>query len=457
MRLGNSGIASVVRVELDVWMLGFTFVVSLLIGLVFGAVLSFQLVRMQWFGLTREFSGMTRSRWSVGFRKAISSIQIALTVMLALTAVSLGLTYVKYARTNTGFRTNKILTFHIALSDSRSARQQFLFFEQLRQSLGRLPKTPHAAFTVFMPFGDLKYTMRFQIPDQPAVNGKGRGAEANIVSPEYFGTMGIPLIEGRDFVEADSSDSLKVVIISEKLARRDFPGQHPIGRTITAHVGLGNSSPSLWTIVGVVGDVRNGSLSAESSPQLYVPFSQVPYGSVTYVLRSELPLSVLTPSIRACVRTSDSAIPVTAMKPLSDYVYSSLNQPRFDAAILGVFAVSALVLGVGSLYAVIALSSDQRKKEFSIRIAFGATAFDVSRLVLSEGLSIAASGLTLGILAEAALSKGLSSMVLGLNPTTPQIVGIVVTAIIGITFLAISRPALIASRHDIAQILQTDT
>jgi putative ABC transport system permease protein len=239
------------------------------------------------------------------------------------------------------------------------------------------------------------------------------------VTPDYFRTMGIPHLAGRDFSEADSAEAPLVAVVSEGLVRRVFPGDNPLGRRL--QVAIGGADGMDVEIVGVVGDVKFASLDAETRPAVYVPLPQLSIGLMTYVVRTEMEPLSLANSVGAAVRSLDPELPLADVRSMEDVVDATLARPRTVSVLLTAFAVIALVLAGVGVYGVMAYSVSQRTQEIGVRMALGATGESVFRLVIGQALKLALFGVAAGLLAAAFLTRLIETLLFeteALDPTT---------------------------------------
>jgi predicted permease len=267
-----------------------------------------------------------------------------------------------------------------------------------------------------------------------------------LASPDYFQTMGIPLIGGREFSPRDQYDSPFVAIVSQAVARQSFPNEDPIGKRMLCAL----DAPSKWmTIVGVVGDVRQNSPASPPAPELYMPLKQHPYfaNELQVVLRTNVsPESLITP-VRQKVRAMNSEIAVkfTSMDAM---VANTIAKPRLRVFLIGMFAALALLLAMAGVYGVMNYVITQRTAEFGLRVALGATSGDVVRSVLGRAARLAAVGLALGLPLSLAATRLISSMLYGLKSTDPLTYAMVIAAVIPIVLLAAAIPAWRATQID---------
>jgi putative ABC transport system permease protein len=390
-------------------------------------------------------------------RNVLVTAEVALAVVLLAGCISLLRAYAALASIDTGFVAEGATTFRVDLSDRRyPVSSQPAFFEQLRSGAAAVPGVSGAGFTVLPPFGDLRFTIRLDGPAGGPGGQRGVGAEVYLVSPGYFRTMGIPLIDGREFEPADAAGRPPVIIISRTAAMRLFPGQDPIGRPADVHLGPNARGP-LPTVVAVVGDIRNGTLTAPVEPQVYLPYSQAPMmPSATFVVRvKDADRGVVLTAIRQQLRQLDAAVPLVNLRPLDAFVRNATSVPRFATALAAVFAAAAVFLSMSGLYAVVAYAALCRRGEFSIRRALGATESGIAGLVLRQCLTVLVPGLVIGVAGALALGRGLESALYGVHPSPlPTLAATVGLATI-LALLAAWQPARAAGRDELRARLQS--
>jgi putative ABC transport system permease protein len=250
--------------------------------------------------------------------------------------------------------------------------------------------------------------------------------------------MQIPVIRGRALTERDTKEAPKVMLINETLARRFFPGEDPIGKRARVSVADDFSCE----IVGIVGDVKHRSLDAEAGPEFYLSYLQSPVSAVSLVTRTmvEDPTGVV-PSIRNEVTQLDSDLPIADVRPMNDLLAESVASRRFNMLLLAVFASLALLLAGVGIYGVMAYSVAQRTREIGIRMALGAQARDVLRLVVRQGLYLVIIGMTLGVAGAFAVTRVMASLLYGVSPTDPVVFAFVACALCVIALFACYLPA----------------
>jgi len=452
-------VVSVARVQFDFRVFVFSLLISVTTAAGFGAIPAVQAACTQWLHLARATTRAARRSTASTVRAMLVVAEIALTVALLAASISLLRAYLTLARVDPGFNPTHVQTFRIDLSDALyTTQQQVDFFERLRTDVGTLPGVESTAFTALLPFGDLRYTIRFGIPGRKTDDVQSAGAEVHLVSPGFFRAMGIPLLEGRDFAATDVPGRPRVAIISRDLSNRFFPGENPVGRVLDAGIGPAKGAEPTLRIIGVAGNVHNGTLAAPAEPQIYVPYSQAPMiASVTFVTRlaQSDPHAVLA-AIRQRVHGLNPLIPIVNVKPLADYLHASLLQPRFNTVLTGLFAAVSVFLAMAGLYAVVTYSALCRRREFAIRRAIGATEQSIAWLVMKQSLQVVVPGVTLGLAAALAANKVLESVLYGVRPGQPATLLLAAGVVAAMAVLASFRPARAAGGDDLRVTLQSD-
>jgi putative ABC transport system permease protein len=247
------------------------------------------------------------------------------------------------------------------------------------------------------------------------------------VTPNFFKTMGIPLVRGRDFTAADSPSTTPVAIVSEALVRQVYPNEDPIGKRV--HVAIGGvQRPDGAEIIGVVGDIRMVSLNETIQNAVYMPHTQLPIGVMTFVVRSSVEPRSLIPSVAAAVRASDPTLPLADVATMDEVVAATLARPRAVSTLLAVFAVIALILAGVGVYGVMAYAVSQRTQEIGVRMALGASTASVFRMMLGDALRLVAIGIVAGVFAAAWLSRFVTAMLF--NTGRFDVITFVVTALV---------------------------
>jgi predicted permease len=276
-------------------------------------------------------------------------------------------------------------------------------------------------------------------------------ADFRIASPGYFRTMGIPFLRGRDFTNGDHETSPAVAIVNRSLVERLLPGQDPLGQRIR----WGRQGRRV-EVVGVVGDVRHRGLDARPRPELYVPFRQTQYGSLTLVVRAAGDPLALAAAVKSQLYAIDPGQPVTALATMKDLLSDSVAGPRFQVTLLGSFAAVALALACVGIYGVISELVAQRTREIGIRLALGGRGADVLGLLLRQGLRLTSLGIALGLAGAFAVTRLLGTLLFEVSPHDPVTYGAVSSLLFAAALLACGVPAWRATRVDPMRALRCD-
>jgi predicted permease len=454
--VAGPAVSAAARARFDARVFMWAGLASVTAAALFGAVPAVQAAATRWSETrtARHVSGSPAS----AVRGLLVTAEIALVVILVAGCISLLRAYVTLSHADTGFKPAGVLTFRVDLSDAAySARRQAELFERLRSDAVGVPGVDAAAFTALPPFGGLRFTIRLDAPEGTLDERRRGGAEVHLVSPGFFRAMRIPLVEGREFSGEDRADRDPVIIVSRAAAARQFPGQDPIGRRLDVRVGPNASGP-LPRIVGVVGDIKDGSLTAPGEPQVYLPYAQAPMlPSTTFVVRvREGDQGAIVAAIRQHLRRLDPTVPLVSLRPLDDFLWSAMSLPRFTTLLVGVFAAAAVFLGMAGLYAVVSYGSLCRRREYSIRRALGATQARVAGLVVRQCLKVLIPGLALGTAGSVALDRVLESVIYGVRPSPAPTIAAALAVTAVLSLLATWWPARSAGRDNLCVRLQSN-
>ena len=457
--LGKEDIPRAVQVGLDWRVLTFTAGVSLLTGLVFGMVPAFQASRTE---LTeslkeggRSGGGGARRNW---MRSALVVSELAVAVILLVGAGLLIQSLWRLQKVDSGLQPDHVLTFTVSISDVKyPSEQQSQFFQQLRTKLESLPGVEGASGVLPLPLSGDRFSISFEIDGRPVAKKDQPSADFFVADAGYFKAMGIPIVKGRDFNQFDQHKSAQVVIVTEAFARQFFPGEDAVGKRIKPGMSTFDGEKSqMREIIGVVGDIRNRSLSVESKPAYYVPETQVPFNQLSMVVRTTGDPHVLINAVGKEVLALDKDVPVYSVKTMNEYLASSVAAPRFNTTLLSIFAGVALVLTIVGLYGVMSYSVAQRTNEIGIRLALGAQRRDVIALVVKQGLLLVLFGLLIGLPSAFALMRLISGLLFGVTNKDPMtfVSAAVVLSVVGL--LACYIPALRATRVDPMEALRCE-
>jgi putative ABC transport system permease protein len=449
--LAPDAIPGSASVRVDLWVLGFTLALSVLTGVLFGLLPALQASSAQPQEALRE-GGRTSSsgRSARLMRGALVVSEMAVALVLLTGAGLLVKSFLRLQRIDPGVSIDRVLTLRLRLPDARyaQAERQVRFYDDVLRRIQELPGVTAAGLTSDLPLGGTDSFLSFGIEGRPQEKlGQGPEGGYHQVSLDYFRTLGIPLLRGRQFDARDVQKAPEVAIVSETLAKRYWPGEDPIGRRISFGTD-DKGEPSWTTIVGVTADVRQKGLHAEPRPEVYVSSLQSPSRYATLIVRSPLDAASLGASVRREVQAVDADIPLYDVKTMREVLDGSLAARRFNMALLALFAgVAVLLAGVG-LYGVLAYMVTQRTHEIGVRMALGARPGDVLRLVVGQGMALSLGGVLLGILGALALTRLLTSLLVGVAATDPWTFGLVALLLSGVACLACYVPARRAARVD---------
>jgi putative ABC transport system permease protein len=437
------------ELSVDSRVLAFGLLISLTTGVLFGLFPALQASRPDVHEALKEggrSGGRANGRQRV--RGALVIAEVALSVALLIGAGLLLRSFAKLQDVEIGFRPENLLTLRINLPRNRYSGDQesWAFYARLLHETKALPGVQDAALTSSVPLSGLANTGgQVQIPGRAAApDGSQPSAAWRLVSPGYLRMLGIPL-RGRDFDERDTAESKPVTIISEEMARRYWPGEDPLGKTVTLR-SLGNRT---YTIIGVAGDVRSLGPATEPGPTVYVSTAVMARAIQSkLVVRTRTEPTSQTVAVRGVLRSIDANVPVIEVQTVEQLLYDSLGSRRFNMFLLGSFAAVALLLASVGLFGVMAYLVSQRTHEIGIRLALGARPRDVFRLVIGRGTLLAAMGAAVGILAAFGLARYLETLLFQIKPHDGLAFTAAPALLLGVALLACYLPARRATKVD---------
>jgi putative ABC transport system permease protein len=439
------------EVGLDGRVLAFTLGVTCLIGLLFGLAPAWASTRVNLNEALKEGGRSFSEGWRRNrLRKLLVVSEVALSLMLLVGAGLLIKSFVLLRETNPGFDAGHVLTMRVGLPSSKykEGRQKAEFFQRLTENISALPGVESAGAVLSLPLGGSNYSVgRSFIPEgRPLTPEESINAMYVVTTPGYFRTMKIPLIAGRQFTEQDKGDTPQVVIVSETLARRYFPGESATGKRIK----IWRDEDFPREIIGVVGDTKTGALNDALGPQMYVPHAQDSgWGGMSLVVRttSTTP-TALASAVRGAVLALDKDQPVSSIKTMEDIVAASFADRRISMLLFSGFAGLALLLAALGVYGVISYSIAQRTHEIGLRMALGAQRRDVLKLVLRQGMSLVLVGICIGLVSAFALTRVMASLLYEVSATDPLTFAGVALLLSAVALVACLIPARRATRVD---------
>jgi predicted permease len=439
-------------IQLDASVLGFTLLVSLATGVIFGLVPAWQASHVD---LNSSLKSGTRTggggEGKGRVRSALIMAEVALALVLLISAGLLIQSFARLGRVQPGLRTDRLLTASVSLPEVAYPKNENIiaFFDQLLPKIRALPGVESASTIVPLPLSGSNMTTSFDIEERPLPEGQRAAAPVRIIATDYFKTMGIPVRQGRVFDERDRFESTPVVIVNERFANKYFPGQNVIGKRIQPGFSADDTGDKIREIVGVVGNVKHLSLKLDDSPEMYLPQTQIPFNIMSIVVRTNVSNpTALTNSLRKELAAMDATIPLTGVRVFDDYISRSLARPRFNTLLLSIFAGTALVLTAIGIYGVLAYSVAQRTSEIGIRIALGAGKSSIFRLIVGQAMTLVGISLVLGVAGAFAATRLLNSLLFGVGASDPgTFIGIVILVSV-VAFVAAWVPARRATRVD---------
>jgi predicted permease len=449
LTLSSATLPRTAQIGIDRYVLGFTLLLSLLTGLVFGLLPACHASRPDLYQSLKEGRGRAiRNGRLVAPGNAVIVCEVALALIVLVGAGLLMRSFVGLLAVKPGFSSANVLTMTISLPDSKypQGQQKTMFFQQLLQRIRSLPGVTSAGLVSHLPIAGRNLSTDFAVEGRSlSPSGQLPLADYVSVSPEYFGVMQIPLLKGRPFTEHDVMGSPPVVVINEILAHRFWPDTDPLGRRLILGSTIGaDQVPRV--IVGVVGNIRSAGLESEPGPMIYVPYSQNPWPTMSALIRTAGDPMRLVAAVRKEVLALDKDQPVYNVRPLEDVLSASLAARRFQMLLLGIFAAVALIMAAIGVYAVMAEVVVQRTHEIGIRMALGACPLDVLQLVVGRGMRLILAGVTLGLAGALALTRWMSAMLFGVSAADPLTFLTVTLVLVGVGFLACYIPARRAAR-----------
>ena len=440
------------QIRVDWRVLLFTLAVSGLTGILFGLAPAWQTLSLDLHTALKE--GGRTSIADVGQRRLSNLLVIAETAMAMILLIGAGLLLKSFAHlldVKPGFITENVLTLQIGLPNAgyQEPQKRIQFMKQLEQNLAAAPEVASVGSVTRLPL----LSAMNNITTFLAIEGKqmppGQQPEIDFrrASTGYFQTMGIPLLAGRLVTEQDVTNNSGAVVINEAMAKRFWPGEDPVGKRIST--ATSNGQQTQWqTIVGVVGSVRHLGLDVEPRPEVYYHTSSNPPFGPVIVIRTTSDPQRLISLARAKVRELDKQVPISNVNTMDQLVAQSVAQRRFGMFLVGIFAALALVLAVVGIYGVVSYSVAQRTQEIGVRMALGASALDVLKLVLKNGMSLALIGVGVGLAGAFGVTRLMVAMLFDVKPTDVATFAIVSVGLILVALLACYVPARRAMKVD---------
>jgi len=450
LALGKQSIPRALHVGMDWRVLGFTLGVSVLTGLIFGLVPAINSSKTE---LTESLKEGGRGSSEGGRRNRIRGMlvvsELAIAFVLLVGSGLLIQSLWRLRSVSPGFESQNLLTFVVGIPEVKyPTEKQAPFFRELITGVEALPGVRSASAIIPLPLSGDMFRISFEIEGRPVEKGNQPSADFFSINDQYFKTLGVSMLRGRDFNDRDTAKSQPVIIVNQAFAKKYFPDEDPVGKRIKPGISVADEEEPMREIVGVVNDVRNRNLSSELRVGYFVPATQIPFNQMTMLVRTNSDPRGLISAIRSEVQGMDPEVPVFNVKTMDEYIAATVAAPRFNTTLLGIFAAVALVLTIVGLYGVMSYSVARRTNEIGIRMALGAQTRDVLRLIVSQGFKLVLLGLAIGLVGAFALMRVISSLLFGVTTKDPLTFVAVALVLAGVALLACYIPARRAARVD---------
>ncbi len=443
--LGANQIPRADQIGVDSTALGFTLLLSILTGAIFGLAPALQASRANLNGTLKEGgrSGSVAGRHRL--RSALVVVEVALSLMLLVGAGLLIKNFWQLLNVDPGFNPQNLLSVEVSLTNDRYAEapQRSAFYQQVLAGVTTLPGVQSAAIVNHQPFSGRRGINVFKIEGRPEPKGMDDTplADFRIVSPGYFQMMSIPILQGRAFSASDTPDAPRIVIVNRGFADRFWPGENPLGRRL--------ENDGEWlTVVGVAGDIRQSGLDEDAATHVYVPYLQSPSRRTAVLLRTSVDPSSLAAAVQKQVNAIDPDQPIYNVRTMEEMIAGSMSGRRLNLVLLAVFALTALILAAVGIYGVISYSVTQRIHEIGIRMALGARSADVLKLIVRQGMTPVVIGMAAGIAGALALTRVMSTLLVGVSANDPLTFAAIAVLLAGVAFVACFVPARRATKVD---------
>ncbi|HKC63010.1 MAG TPA: ABC transporter permease, partial [Pyrinomonadaceae bacterium] len=449
LKLAPEGVPRLSQAKLDTTVLLFTLGVSLLTGLLFGLLPSWQSTRHDLHTTLKEGARSVAGTGGERMRRGLLVIEVSLSLVLLIGAGLMLRTFYQLTHVDPGFQTENLLTMHLNLPRNayNEDQRQWRFYDECLTRIGAIPGVRAAALTASLPIDGSTWNSIFIAADKPVPPRTELPRAAwTPVSANYFQAMGIRLLKGRAFTDRDVNDKPTVTVINETMAAKLWPGEDPIGKRVKQ--GFPEDKTPWREVVGVVADVKLNGVDQETPMQAYLPLAQQPYNWLALVVRTNgNPLNLAT-TVEQTIHTIDKDLPLFDVRSMDQLMSEAIGQQRLVLILLLGFALLALLLAAVGIYGVISYLVNQRTHEFGIRIALGAQTSEILRLVIGQGIKLTLGGVVLGLLCAFELTRLMKALLFGVGATDPLTFVAIPVVLTAIALLACYIPARRATKID---------
>ena len=450
LALHPAGLPRLNEIHIDHTVLGFSLGLSLLTALLFGLLPAIQGTHLNLSDTLKESGRSTSAARSQTARGMFVVAEFALSLVLLIGAGLLIRSFVALQRVRPGFDSGNVVTFRLTIPEARYPKNEDInrFSRDLERKLIALPGVESVGSASQLPLTGSGPMMPYAYDAPTSQKWESLSADWRAISPGYFPSIGVRLLSGRLFNEADDGNHPHVLIVDQMLSQRAWPGQDAVGKKLQIQLFDPPGAREWATVVGVVANVRNYDLARDVREQIYIPYAQEPWSNFAIALRTRGDTGSVLRQLKEQVQALDSSIAVRNLMPMDQYVSDARAPMRFNLMLIGIFGGIALVLASVGLYGVMAYSVSQRMHELGIRMALGAEPRDVLRLILGQGVRVTMLGAALGLLISLAVTRALASLLVGVSATDPLTFAIVPILLAGVALLACYIPARRAMRVD---------
>ena len=458
-----SGLPRAAEMAVDARALAFAATIAAGVALLTGIVPALRATRLDLLASLRE--GAPAAGTSEGARRLRGGFVIAQISLALVLLVGAGLLLKSFARLQAeelGFNPDRIVALRLHPDPERydTPEKSMNLYGAVVERVSAIPGVEAVSYINFMPVTTVGVPTRLTIPGREPAPDESFNADYNLVSPNFFDMLGIPVRMGRGIQESDMNESSTAIVVNETLARQYWPGTNPVGRPITVYKQVSGrpdfKQPVNGEVVGVVGDVRSSGPGVPVGPEVFLPFARNPWRNVFITIRTQGEPEPLIGQIRRAALAVDADLPVDDLQTMDEMLSLRLARRRLDTALLGSFAAAALLLAAVGIYGVVAYAVSQRHHEIGVRMALGATPAGVVRLVIRQGLLLSVAGVAIGTLGALALTRSLKGLLYEVSAMDPFVYSAIALLLLGVATLASAVPAIRASRLDPSRALRID-